>query len=157
MMVLLQRRPAADWEIICGNCSAAVSAVTSPKTGRAISKQSAHGLERALNSLGDQIQFEKKIYNRSLGGGRDIFLLRMKCKTAKVAVFGKIPRSLLIAEGTGTERGFAHLPVKTGNAFEGGKGSAGWFVFLRDEPAKMFCAFQEGNKENVRIYSNIIV
>lgn len=122
MMVLLQRRPAADWEIICGNCSAAVSAVTSPKTGRAISKQSAHGLERALNSLGDQIQFEKKFYNRSLGGaGRDIFLLQMKCKTAKVAVFGKIPRSLLIPEGTGTERGFAHLPVKTGNAFEGAR------------------------------------
>lgn len=73
MMVLFQRRPAADWEIICGNCSAAVSAVTSPKTSRAISKQAAHGLERALNSLGDQIQFEKKIYNRSLGGGEEIF------------------------------------------------------------------------------------
>lgn len=48
-------------------------------------------------------------------------------------------------------------PVKTGNDFEGCKVSAGWFVLLGDEPAKMFCAFQEGNKENVGIYSNIIV
>lgn len=31
------------------------------------------------------------------------------------------------------------------------------FVLLKDEPGKMFCAFQEGNKENVRIYSNVIV
>lgn len=124
MMVLFQRRPAADWEIICGNCSAAVSAVTSPKTGRAISKQSAHGLERALNSLSDQIQFEKKSTITHLGGGRDIFLSQMKCKTAKVAVFGKIPCSLLIPEGTGTDCRFAHFPVKTGNAFEGGKVSA---------------------------------
>lgn len=31
------------------------------------------------------------------------------------------------------------------------------FVLLADEPAEMFRAFQEGNKENVRIYSNIIV
>lgn len=81
----------------------------------------------------------------------------MKCKTAKVAVFGKIPCSLLIPEGTGTDRGFARFPVKTGNDFEGCKVSAGWFVLLGDEPAKMFCAFQEGNKENVGIYSNIIV
>lgn len=124
-MVLFQRRPAADWEIICGNCSAAVSAVTSPKTGRAISKQSAHGLERALNSLGDQTQFEKKSTITHLRGGRDIFFLQMKCKTERVAALGKIPRSLLIPEGTGTDRGFAHFPVKTGKAFEGGKVSAG--------------------------------
>lgn len=48
----------------------------------------------------------------------------MKCKSAKVAVFGKIPCSLLIPEGTGTDLGFARFPVKAGNAFEGGEVSA---------------------------------
>lgn len=32
-----------------------------------------------------------------------------------------------------------------------------WFVLLRDEPGKRFCAFQEESKENVHIYSNVIV
>lgn len=123
MMVLFQRRPAADWEIICGNCSATVSAVTSPKTGRAISKQPAHGLERALNSLGDQIQFEKKSTITHLRGKR-YFPFTDEVQNSKVAVFGKIPCSLLIPEGTGTDRRFAHFPVKTGNAFEGDKVSA---------------------------------
>lgn len=83
----------------------------------------------------------------------------MKCKPAKVAVFGKIPCSSLIPEGTGTDLGFARFPVKAGNAFEGGEVSAvcALCVLVGDEPAEMFCAFQEGNKENVHIYSNIIV
>lgn len=121
MMVLFQRRPAADWEIICGNCSAAVSAVTSPKTGRAISKQPAHGLERALNSLGDQIQFEKKSTITHLRGKR-YFPFTDEVQNSKSSCIWK--NTVQLIDSRGTDRRFAHFPVKTGNAFDGDKVSA---------------------------------
>lgn len=56
---------------------------------------------------------------------------------------------------------FCPFPSKeTRNGFLGGDTFADcvrWFVLLRDEPGKRFCAFQEESKENVHIYSNIIV
>lgn len=52
------------------------------------------------------------------------------------------------------------FPSKSRERFRGGRGIRSvctGCVLSGDEPAKMFCAFQEGNKENVHIYSNIIV
>lgn len=102
----------------------------------------------------------KKIYHRLLTQ-RNIFLLQMKCKTVKVAVFGKTPRNVLILKGTGPDRGVAGFPAGTRTALPGEGVPAARCVRccapLGDAPGEVCCASQEGNEENLRIYNNMIL
>lgn len=106
----------------------------------------------------------KKIYNHSLTQRKIYFPSTDEMQNSESSCIWKNTMQLIGFKGDrySFSDGFARFPVGKYGMFSWGvtylqAACVHRFVLLRDEPGKMSCAFQEGNKENVRIYSNIIV